>query len=416
MKIEDFSFNGSGSGFENGKKVFIPFACKGDVLDWKRVKENSKAIEGEIIEIKHSSQFRKKPECVYYEKCGGCNLQHVSRETYIDFKINKIAQSISFAGFKVDKESIEFHEIQYEERRRARFKVCDKKLAFSKKNNSELVKIDLCLLLNNNINISIAKVNNLLKLLNYNFLEVEITEFQNGLELILIGRELSLSKKMIKHISLFTKSNDNKFVSSYYKYKNSIEPIHIKENSKINIKNNFCIQAPASVFLQASKVANDFICEKIFNELSADYRVLDLYCGIGIYSFYIYDLVKSVHSVEGDKAMLNSIKNNCLNNNIKNVSRETRDLVNNPLAEFELNKYDFIIINPPRNGSGVQCERIAKSQVSKLFIISCNPSSLSRDLKILKSGNYIIKNIWAVDQFYASEHIETLIYLEKIII
>lgn len=79
----------------------------------------------------------------------------------------------------------------------------------------------------------------------------------------------------------------------------------------------------------------------------------------------------------------------------------------------ELNRYQLSVINPPRNGAEPQIHEIVKSNINKVIMVSCNPKTLSRDIKVLKNGGFELQNALAVDQFYWSNHLEIIAVLAR---
>jgi len=79
----------------------------------------------------------------------------------------------------------------------------------------------------------------------------------------------------------------------------------------------------------------------------------------------------------------------------------------------ELKKYDGVVFDPPRAGAEEQVKQLARSQVKKVVAVSCNPTTLARDLAILLKANYKIKKLVAIDQFLWSPHVEAVCLLEK---
>ena len=205
----------------------------------------------------------------------------------------------------------------------------------------------------------------------------------------------------------------------YYTYKekqNYIPIIGTAEDIKLKL-DDLQIIIPQNCFLQATKESQNFminIVKKIVMEnLSKKLKIADLYCGIGTYSFPLSKNDCKIFSYEGDKNMIENIRKNIFLNKIKNIFPYQRDLFNQPLSIRELNEFDIIIINPPRNGAENQCKNIIKSNVKKIIYISCNSQSLARDLKLFKNNEFKIEKIIMIDQFYLSEHIESIIILKK---
>ena len=91
---------------------------------------------------------------------------------------------------------------------------------------------------------------------------------------------------------------------------------------------------------------------------------------------------------------------------LKPLTTEARDLARRPLLADELNKFDAIVIDPPRAGALAQAEEIAKSDVPLVVSVSCNPATFARDARALVDGGYRLESVTPVDQFLSSAHVE----------
>ena len=140
---------------------------------------------------------------------------------------------------------------------------------------------------------------------------------------------------------------------------------------------------------------------------------MDLYCGIGTYSFPLSTYTK-VHAVEGSDVMVNIMNQNIISNKLNNkITAECKNLVEAPLLLNELNNYDGVVINPPRNGAKSQCQIIAKSNIKIVVMVSCNPQTFSTDVKELLENGYSMKKVVGIDQFYRTQHLEIVGVLTK---
>ena len=88
------------------------------------------------------------------------------------------------------------------------------------------------------------------------------------------------------------------------------------------------------------------------------------------------------------------------------MTSEQRDLFRRPFMAKELRKFDAVVLDPPRAGAKEQCAELAKSTVEKIVYVSCSPSSFARDAKVLIDGGYSLNQVFPVDQFLFSHHIE----------
>ena len=139
-------------------------------------------------------------------------------------------------------------------------------------------------------------------------------------------------------------------------------------------------------------------------------NVLDLYCGIGSIGIFISDKVKSVLGIEIiDDAVKDAIENSKINNinNIKFISGKTEDNLS------DIKDIDVIIVDPPRIGLNKKAiENILKINSKKVIYVSCNSTTLSRDMNYFKEY-YNIKSIKLFDLFPNTHHCESVCVLEK---
>ena len=90
-----------------------------------------------------------------------------------------------------------------------------------------------------------------------------------------------------------------------------------------------------------------------------------------------------------------------------------RDLFRNPLLPSEFDGVDFVVIDPPRAGAKAQIEQLSQTNVPKIVMISCNPSTCARDVKVLSDNGWQLDKTTPVDQFTYSNHIELVCVLSK---
>ena len=169
---------------------------------------------------------------------------------------------------------------------------------------------------------------------------------------------------------------------------------------------NYRVPLPANAFLQAAADGQKQLTDFVLKHLGKAKSVADLFAGLGTYSYPASDLAH-VHAVEVHNgthhAMLAAIASHNLYNKI---SAEARDLFKKPMTVKELMRFDTVIINPPRAGAKAQVETLAKSNIKRVIMISCNPASFARDAKILKQAGFSVIDSLGIDQFVFSPHSE----------
>jgi 23S rRNA (uracil1939-C5)-methyltransferase len=261
------------------------------------------------------------------------------------------------------------------------------------------------------INIFLPRLQNFLYCFAKNFIsQIQIIAFDNILDVVFTSKK-SLSYQQKQALTNFAYQNSINLSLCFLQQN---EPILIIKPCLISI-NNLNLQVTNEVFLQASKSGLNLICAELINfilnlKIKHKPTIAELYCGFGIYSFALHHLISNSKAFDGNKTMIDLANKNIQQHQLSNkITAYTRDLFFNPLNYHELNKFEAIIINPPRNGASTQIMQIAKSKLKNICYVSCNPYSLLNDLKILLDYNYCINTIHAINQFADGKHIELVV-------
>ena len=150
------------------------------------------------------------------------------------------------------------------------------------------------------------------------------------------------------------------------------------------------IDYPIGAFLQPTVDSERAMRRFVIEHAAGAKHIADLFCGIGNFTFAL--------NADGFDIAGTGVK---------------RDLFKNPLTTKMLNSYDLVVMDPPRAGALAQCQELAKSNVSRVIYVSCNPNSLRRDAQILTNAGYNITDIAAFDQFVGSPHWELAVVFQK---
>ena len=330
----------------------------------------------------------------------------------INYRHNKEKNLVNI--FKSFEKPIDFIWIDKNSRRRLVFQVDNNhNFGFFQEKSHKLNIVDNCEIAEKSINDLLPSLKKFLKNISTKLLkQIVVTNFDNGLDLVFRYIE-SPSSQDEKQLIDFAKSQN--LVLSL-QINSSIFPIYLPRKNQIYC-GDYKLIVDSDIFIQATKKGLENIVNILRKTLDDNQakKIAELYCGCGIYSFTLLDLNRQFECFEGSESMIKIIKNNVKNFNInQKITPFVRDLYNNPLSVKELNIFDNVIINPPRNGAEPQIANIAKSKVKNVQYVSCNPISLVRDAKILVDEKYNISNITAIDQFYSTMHNEIIISFEKI--
>lgn len=394
VEIVKFDNKGRGIGYINNKIIFIPKSIPGDIVDVEIVMEKKNYCEGRIIDIVNPSKFRLKPNCPYFNVCGGCDLMHISLSEALEYKLTKVNDILK--QNKIDIKVLDIIKSEpYNYRDKVRFKVVNKKIGYYKCDTHELVEIDYC-------HISKDAINNIIN-------DLYLLEIQNGEIIIRTNYNDEILLNVITENEI---KNINKLVEKHKivgVIKND-ECIY-GENYFIDKINDYLFKVSYNSFFQV----NPYICSKLFNLIEENTKtstnVLDLYCGVGTLSIVASKNANKVVGVEiVENAIIDANLNKKINNksNLEFICADTKQVLNEITHE-----YDTLILDPPRSGVvNSVIEKINKILPKTIIYVSCDPNTLARDLKLLES-TYEIKSIQLLDMFPQTEHVETFVVLKS---
>lgn len=233
-------------------------------------------------------------------------------------------------------------------------------------------------------------------------------ELPNQLELIKL-----LSENILGVISLYHNVNKIDYGGTYGKRYKKI----LGKDKIIDYIGDYKFSISPDSFFQTNRDQAFILYEKAKKYLNLDKEdiVLDLYCGIGTISIYIADYVKTVYGVEIAEESIRDARTNArLNkiNNIEFIKGKAEETLPFLIARgIDANK---IIVDPPRKGCDKKLlDAIINIGPEKIVYVSCNPTTLARDLKILVEGGYVVKEVQPVDMFPHTAHVECCVSLNR---
>lgn len=344
------------------------------------------------------------PACEHFGKCGGCSLQNLSATDYKDFKQSILVRLVDEIG--ADSSVIEpMIEIGAHSRRRAEFKLVVKKreveIGFYASKSHDIVQLNECPVSDNQLIEILPALKACLQSMKKPSIvkSISLTVLDGGLDCSLTISSPFKQADKDKLISFAKEHNVIRLSDGEHSFYDSGEASISFADISVNL--------PIGAFLQATVKGQRAITDIVTKHLSECNNIADLYSGCGTYSFPLLATAKHISAFEGDGEMVAAMHNAVLKNNLEGrVLASARDLYTRPLKDYELNRYDGIVINPPRNGALPQIKYIAKSDVAKLVMVSCNPSTFKRDAKELLNNGYEMTSATAIDQFYWTNHLE----------
>ena len=426
LKIERYGVNGEGVALCDGKVVFVPFALVGEKVDASINKDNKNFAIAQINEVVQSSPNRIQPICPHFTKCGGCQIMHANYAEQLKIKYDIVKNNL----FKFAKYSGEIcHVVPSKDaflyRNHITFAVSqDGKLGFFEPKGHNVLPIKKCFLADENINKCVDIFNSYFfdnQIYGYNYQngdgivkQVDI-KYMDGQMLITIvsttfdlpNLEHLLVRLNLLRVSygLYISQNTSQNTQIYGKLKHifGIKSICSQENG---VQSNISSYS----FVQVNNNIRQQIYDDILQNVNSKI-VVDAYAGRGVLSTLLAQKVQKVYAVEIESSSALDGLQTLQNNSIKNVNYINDD-IKNALLQIE-DKYDCIILDPPRKGVEKQVmDIIVQKMPSSIIYLSCSSDTLARDLGYLMN-NYNIKSVKPYDMFPNTCNVETLVILEK---
>lgn len=397
MKIEIVKFDnlGRGIGYLNDKIIFVPKSVPGDIIEVKITLEKKNYYEGKIVNIIKPSRIRREAKCPYFNICGGCDLMNISISENLDYKLEKVNEILHKNNIDYEVKEIIKSNSEFNYRNKVTLKIVNREIGYYENNSHNLVSIDYCYLCNDAINEIIKD----LKILN------------------IINGEVVIRSNYNEEILLNIKSSDE--IKNINELINKYRIVGIVQNDKtiygenyfIDKVNNYIFKVSYNSFFQV----NPYICGKLFELIEkyteSSHNLIDLYCGVGTLSIVASKNASKVIGVEiVENAIIDANLNKNLNNrkNIEFICNDTKKII-----EKITNSFDTIIFDPPRSGvSSKVIEKVINEKINKIIYVSCDPITLARDLKLLEN-NYNIIDFKLLEMFPNSEHVESIVLLER---
>lgn len=415
LVVDELGAQGDGVATWAGKKLYIPGVLEGEKVRVKTGRRRGDGIVCELLDIIEPAADRAEPVCPYYGRCGGCQLQHLSPQTYIQWKRERVARVLAQRGFE-DVVVLDPILIGPGSRRRATFTAQKngKKIdfGFNARASHDIENIKSCPLLVTDLDAVIKPLKKLLLEILEDGVRTRVfaTWCQNGVDILIEGGtppELEAREAIADFV------NRGEAVRVAWKQeKFQPEPIAMAQTPMINLS-GVLVELPIGGFLQASQGGELAILAQVLVGVEGAKRIADLYCGLGSFTLPLTRQAV-VRAVDMTPDPLKALERAAGRANLGGrVVGDIRDLDRQPIDAKSLSKFDAVVFDPPRVGAQGQAAEIAASTVPRVVAVSCNPATFARDARILVDGGYRLIDVLPIDQFTFSPHVELVARFER---
>lgn len=443
VDINGYATHGEGVGRHEGFTIFVP-----DCLDGEKVLTRIELVKknyarGKLLRVLEKSPQRIAPGCGIYGQCGGCQLLHMKYSGQLEFKRRRVIEVMErLGGFK----DVTVHPVigmdspwEYRNKVQYPFAVNEQGkvvIGCYQKGTHNVVDTRECLIqheLNSRImnrvrelvqgmGISIYNEKTGQGLLRYVLVKngfgsgeamvVLVTngpEFPEGKELAkLLAADFPALKSVVQNINT---SSGNVVLGEKNKVLYGADGI-IDRLGELEFK------ISATSFFQVNPAQTEILYAKAleYANLTGSERVLDAYCGVGTLTLFMASKAKEVYGIEVIPEAIEDAKENAIRNNADNVvfvMGATEDVLPK-LVSIGID-FDVAVVDPPRSGCEERVlQTFAKLEVPRIVYVSCNPSTLARDLKFLANRGYEVKEIQPVDMFPHTYHVECVTLMSRV--
>ena len=392
VKVEKLVYGGEGLARVDGQVLLVPFVLPGEeVRTWpQRVKAG--LLRGSSPEILQPSAERVEPRCDYFGVCGGCHYQQAGYEFQLQQKEAILRETLQrLAGFTFEDGIRTVSAEPWNYRNRVQLHFADRKVGYHKAGSHDLCAIDHCPISSPRLIETIGKLAEAIK-------APQWPSFLRSMELFTNEREIQLTALD------YTQPVANRF----FEWCSTFLPGNVPGALDYQAA-GFTFRISRGSFFQVNRFLIDQLVETVLAEATGAHAV-DLYAGAGLFSLPLAKRFEQVEAVERGGPAFRDLEWNAAQvaTNILTVKQPAEDY----LREMTVAP-DLIVVDPPRTGLGAAATAdLLRLPPERLVIVSCDPATLSRDLKKLLPS-FTVERLTLVDLFPQTYHFETIVHLQR---
>lgn len=441
VKFEDMTHDGSGVAKIDGYTLFVPFGLPGERANVKVLKTKKNYGYGKLLDVITESEFRVTPECLIYDRCGGCQLQHMSDEGQLLYKHKQVKDALVRIGHLND---VTVHPVigmdnPWRYRNKGQVPVGEDNgslmTGFYQKGSHRIVPMEECLIqeeANDNVIRVVRKLASKLGIRAYD------EKNHRGVIRHIIAKYGRKTGEVMVVIITRTKDlpHKNRLIEQIVEHIPNVKSIvHNVNPKRTNVifgdETNVIWGEPyiydyigdikfaisARSFYQVNPIQTKVLYDKAleYAQLTGNETVIDAYCGIGTISLFLAQQAKKVYGVEVVGQAIADAKRNARLNGIENAEffvGEAEKVI--PWWHKQGIQADVIVVDPPRKGCDeALLNTIIDMKPKRVVYVSCNPATLARDLRILEDGGFETKEVQPVDMFPQTGHVELVALMSR---
>jgi len=427
LLIEKMVYGGDGLSHAAGNTVFVPFVLPGEQIKAETVSRKKKLVWAKALEVGQAHAERVKPFCPHFGACGGCHYQHASYEEQVRLKLEILRETLSRMGSVNWAGEIKTHTSQPTHyRNRAQWAVRHanpRALGYFLPESNTIMPVDRCDILSPALADTFSRLQEITRSgsLPEEVLEIEAFADSTDTKIALnvafkhFGASATQLTKLFRDALptleslLLLDQKTNRFELSGPGY-------------LIQQAGGYEFRVSHLSFFQVNRFLIDDLLKTVIGGVKGD-STLDLYAGVGFFTLPLAKQFQRVVSVDANLSATRNLRENAEKAGLAVVAESAHT---EEYLQKTSEKPDFVVLDPPRAGLGQSAaHKLAELGASEIAYLSCDPSTLARDLAVLlqtprkpaelpePKHRYEIASVDFFDLFPQTFHIETLVRLRR---
>ena len=345
------------------------------------------------------------PPCQHFPLCGGCQLQHLDEQALGDFVQGRALHALASQQIEPS-EIMPVHLSPPHSRRRVALRAGwtgkHFQIGFSTEKSHRIIDLHQCEIMAPTLFALIEPLRVFLKqhVARRDSLQVKMALVDQGVDMLI---ENWVAEGLPLHEALTAFATEHGLARLCIDEGYGPTPFWEPEPVTVTL-GGVPTAYPPFAFLQATGDGEAALLQAVKAIVGDSSKIADLFAGLGTFALELATDSK-VYAAEAGRDAIEALKA-AANSHGRPVVTEHRDLYRRPVSSAEADRFDCIILDPPRAGAKEQVSQLAASSAAKIAYVSCNPNSFARDAKILHSGGYRLERLWSIGQFRWATHIE----------
>ncbi|MFZ0663451.1 MAG: 23S rRNA (uracil(1939)-C(5))-methyltransferase RlmD [Acidobacteriaceae bacterium] len=420
LRIEKQIYGGAGLARDEGKAIFVPFTLTDELVEARVTEDHGSYASAELERILEGSPHRAQPPCPYFGECGGCDYQHAEYRQQVGIKSQILREALERARLQEIPEIATLYgePLGYRNRIRLHVDGASSKLCYKKRASHQNLAVDVCPIAAPVLERALGAMQSAEQQwqLGRSFAEIEL--FTNAAQdsiLLTLWAGGSLKAAAERFESLWPQLRAEvpevigAAVFSTERSGQRSKPVgQCGESSLV-----YCVAGreywvSSGSFFQVNRFLLDPLVELVTKEHSGK-LAWDLYAGVGLFSSALASRFEQVVAVESSSGSVRDLRRNLRGSGHRVVAAGTLDFLRRAGREATPN---FVVVDPPRAGLGKEvATQLAAVRPAHITYVSCDPATLSRDLKSLLDSGYHLRAMHMVDLFPQTFHLESVAML-----